>query len=81
MTTDWNRVLDEARAIVESYDTRVTLRQLFYRLVAAQILPNTQAAYKSLSPRIAKARRKGGWPDLGDHTPLPPGHPGVLSSR
>ena len=30
---DWRRVLDVGRAVVESYDTPVTLRQLFYRLV------------------------------------------------
>ena len=32
---DWDALLSKAAAIVESYDTLVTLRQLFYRLVAA----------------------------------------------
>ena len=34
---DWPAVIDQAREIVESYDTSVTLRQLFYRLVSAQV--------------------------------------------
>jgi len=32
---DWSEVLAMAYGIVESYDTPVTLRQLFYQLVAA----------------------------------------------
>jgi hypothetical protein len=64
----WQPVLATARAIVSEYDTPVTLRQLFYRLVAAQELPNTTTAYKSLSDRTAKARRDGDFPDLIDTT-------------
>ncbi len=33
---DWPPIIDRAAQIVASYDTGVTLRQLFYRLVAAQ---------------------------------------------
>lgn len=42
---EWPELLEKAAVIVESYDTFVTLRQLFYRLVAAQLLPNTLNAY------------------------------------
>ena len=63
---DWTFVLLHAAAIVLSYDTRVTLRQLFYRLVADQTLPNTQTMYKQLSSRTAEARRRGAFPDLTD---------------
>jgi len=49
----------QAAAIVRSYDTGVTLRQLFYRLVAAHLLPNTTTAYKGLSSQTAEARRAG----------------------
>lgn len=62
----WGQVLDEARAIVGSYDTPVTLRQLYYRLVAAQLIPNTPYHYKKLSDRTADARRNGDFPDLID---------------
>ncbi len=64
--TDWVRVLVEAETIVDSYATGVTLRQLFYRLVAAQSLPNTSSAYKGLSCKTAAARRNGDFPDLID---------------
>lgn len=65
---DWPGILDRAKAIVESYDTLVTLRQLFYRLVAAVLLPNTLVAYKTLSDRSAAARRAGWFPALEDRT-------------
>ncbi|MBA7545981.1 hypothetical protein ES705_38363 [subsurface metagenome] len=65
---NWQSILIRAADIVQSYDTGVTLRQLFYRLVAAQVIPNTQSAYKTLSDRTAKARREGVFPALIDRT-------------
>ncbi len=62
----WPAIVEQAEQIVTSYDTPVTLRQLFYRLVSAQILPNTQSAYVQLSSRTAAARRDGGFPPLLD---------------
>jgi hypothetical protein len=53
---------------VRSYDTGVTLRQLFYRLVATEVLPNTRVAYSTLSKVTAKARRDGEFPALIDRT-------------
>lgn len=64
--TDWAGVLSHAAAIVLSYTTRVTLRQLFYRLVADGTLPNTPTAYKQLSAKTAESRRAGTFPDLTD---------------
>lgn len=65
---DWAAILTKAAAIVASYETGVTLRQLFYRLVAAVLLPNTRPAYTNLSRVTADARRKGQFPDLIDRT-------------
>ena len=65
---DWPALLEHAAAIVASYDTSVTLRQLFYRLVAAGLLLNTTNAYKSLSRYTAEARRAGTFPALMDRT-------------
>ena len=65
---DWKTILARAAEIVRSYDTGVTLRQLFYRLVAAEMLPNTTNAYKALSSRTAAARRAGWFPSLIDRT-------------
>ncbi len=64
----WPEIVRRAAAIVQSYDTGVTLRQLFYRLVAEQLLPNTATAYKALSSRTAEARRSGAFPALIDRT-------------
>jgi hypothetical protein len=63
---DWPTVVNRAAAIVREYATGVTLRQLHYRLVAAQLIPNTATAYKTLSARTAEARRAGTFPDLID---------------
>lgn len=65
---DWEDLLEKAADIVNSYDTGVTLRQLFYRLVAAELLPNTVNAYKALSSHTAEARRNGDFPELIDRT-------------
>jgi hypothetical protein len=62
----WEPVLDHAADIVRSYDTGVTLRQLFYRLVADGTLANTDTSYKTLSARTAAARRDGWFPALVD---------------
>lgn len=63
---DWQAIVHESARIVNSYSTGVTLRQLFYRLVSAHILPNSQNAYKGLSRHTAIARREGWFPDFID---------------
>lgn len=64
----WPPILRTAADIVNSYSTGVTLRQLFYRLVAAGVLPNTRSAYSHLSEHTAAARREGAFPELVDRT-------------
>jgi hypothetical protein len=59
-------VIERAAEIVDEYDTLVTLRQLFYRLVAAVLIPNTEHGYKHLSRLTAQDRRDGTFPDLVD---------------
>jgi hypothetical protein len=65
---NWQEILAHAKIIVNSYDTLVTLRQLFYRLVADKTLANTRSEYNSLSSQTARARRDGYFPDLMDRT-------------
>ena len=62
----WKEVVEHAAEIVESYKSRITLRQLFYRLVSDGTLPNTQNNYNHLSKVTAKARREDGFPALED---------------
>jgi hypothetical protein len=64
--TAWPAIISRAAQIARSYDTLVTLRQLFYRLVAVQAIPNTQVAYKRLSELTAQARRDSAFPALID---------------
>ena len=63
---NWAEVLDRAGEIVNSYDTGVTLRQLFYRLVSEELIPNSRSKYTSLATRTAQARRAATFPDLVD---------------
>jgi hypothetical protein len=65
---DWNTILVRAAEIVKSYDTGVTLRQLYYRLVTEGLFPNRQQSYKTLSMKTAQARREGWFPSLIDRT-------------
>jgi hypothetical protein len=63
----WSPIVVRARELADSYETPVTLRQLFYRLVSELLIPNTLYAYKRLSAVTAEARRDDEFPDLLDH--------------
>ena len=64
----WEPIIARAKEIVDSYvDTKVTLRQLFYRLVSDGTLDNTEGDYGHLSSKTAEARRDGLFPDLIDN--------------
>jgi len=65
---NWLYILARAAEIVASYDTGVTLRQLFYRLVSEGLIRNSQSDYTYLSRKVAEARRGGYFPDLVDLT-------------
>jgi hypothetical protein len=65
---DWGPIIAAARDIVEGYDILITLRQLFYRLVAATLIANNPNDYKTLSKITAELRRGGEFPDLIDYT-------------
>jgi hypothetical protein len=63
---EWTAITAHAADLVNSYDTSVTLRQLFYRLVSDGTLPNTIGTYKALSDRTTRAREAGWFPNLID---------------
>lgn len=48
--------------ILKQYDTAITLRQLYYRLVSRHIISNTVNSYKRLSRIMVKAREQGDVP-------------------
>ena len=65
---DWSQTISATADIVDSYDTMVTLRQLFYQLVSRQMIRNSTSDHNYLSKLTAEARRDGWFPDLIDQT-------------
>ncbi|MBA7543137.1 hypothetical protein ES705_35464 [subsurface metagenome] len=56
---DWQGVIvPRVKEIIGGYSYRPTLRQVFYRLVAALLIPNTEVTYKSLSRATVLAREQ-----------------------
>jgi len=46
-------------SIMAQYTMSLTLRQIYYRLVAAGLIPNRRSAYNSLSSQLVTARERG----------------------
>ena len=65
-------VVKEARAALEAVAPQ-TVRQLFYRLVTAGIVPNTRSAYQFTSRALVEARRTGKipWKQIEDRLRRP----------
>lgn len=60
-----NEIVDDLRAYLP-----LTLRQLFYQMVAKLLIPNTESQYKGLSAALARARKEGllEWEAIEDRT-------------
>lgn len=52
----YEEVVKASLEVFEQYDTALTLRQLYYRLVSIHLFPNTINSYKRLSRLMVKAR-------------------------
>jgi hypothetical protein len=52
-------LLGQVQNILNSYDFALTLRQIYYQLVAKQIIPNEQGYYKKLSYLCVEGRNEG----------------------
>jgi len=55
----YDAIVSESLKIFEQYNTALTLRQLYYRLVSKHIIDNTRSCYKQLSKMLVKARESG----------------------
>ena len=56
------KLIEQANKIIASYQADgydLTLRQLYYQLVATDVIPNTVQSYNRLGSMISKARRAG----------------------
>lgn len=72
-TGSTTELLSTAEAILTEYSRqgiRMTLRQLYYQLVARDVIPNDVAVYKKLSSLLTDARYAGllDWYALDDLT-------------
>ena len=59
---DTSAIIDAAREVLATAAAggfRFTLRRVFYALVSAEVLPNTERAYKNLSATLDRARWEG----------------------
>lgn len=66
-------LIEAANGIVTEYENDgydLTLRQLYYQMVARDIIPNNQRSYKRLGALISKGRRAGlvSWEAIVDRT-------------
>ena len=52
----YEEVVEAALEVFKQYNTALTLRQLYYRLVSRHLFPNTINSYKRLSRLMVKAR-------------------------
>ncbi len=57
--TTYEGIVRDSRNIIEQYRRPLTLRQLYYRLVAAMLIPNNLNMYKRLSHWMVRARENG----------------------
>jgi hypothetical protein len=58
----YDEIVAVSREIFKQYDTAITLRQLYYRLVSRRIIRNSVNSYKRLSRIMVKAREEGDVP-------------------
>jgi hypothetical protein len=54
-----SQLLSHVLEVVSQYSIPLTVRQVFYRLVAAGVIKNTRSSYNSLDKILVKARIKG----------------------
>lgn len=53
-------IVEKAKEIIDQYPgMKLTLRQIYYRLVASQEIKNSRSSYNSLSSILAQAREEG----------------------
>ena len=55
----YTKLISLVNKILDQYSIPLTLRQIYYRLVADYGLPNKRSSYNQLSRQLVKAREKG----------------------
>ena len=57
LTEREQKIVNAAKVAYETYGTQLSLRQIFYRLVASRAIDKTESQYKGLSALLVKARK------------------------
>lgn len=57
------RLIEQVQKVIDSYDFALTLRQIYYQLVAKQVFSNIQANYRKLSRVCVTGRDEGILPE------------------
>ena len=58
-----SELIEQVQEIIKGYDFALTLRQIYYQLVARQIIPNQQKYYMKLSRLCVTGRDEGILPE------------------
>src|SRR2546427_9222448 len=79
MTERWTyqRTVELANEIIGQYDAPLTIRQIYYRLVANHGLPNNRSSYNGMDQKLTRAREIG---DI-DYTRIEDRHRQVLETN
>jgi len=56
---EYSATVKAVRLVIRTYRMRLTLRQIYYRLVSKNVIGNTPSNYKQLSKVLVKARERG----------------------
>ncbi len=56
---NYQETVNNVNRVISQYDMNLTLRQIYYRLVAGGLIPNRRSAYNGLSAQLVKAREEG----------------------
>ena len=52
-------LLEECKVVLSEYEEPITIRHLYYRLVATQVIENSQRSYERLDNHLTKWRKAG----------------------
>jgi hypothetical protein len=63
-------LIEEVKKIISEFNTKLTLRQIYYQLVSKHLIQNVKSQYQRLSKILVKARHDGtiDWEDIEDRT-------------
>jgi hypothetical protein len=69
-TIDRQVLIEKMQDIIAQYSTKLTVRQMYYRLVAAGVIVNSQSSYKRVGAVLVDARKDGDidYEDIEDRT-------------